>query len=643
MLEFFTHLLDTNGFPPRWHCGEWTPEHGWLHVVSDLAVWLAYFAIPCILVFFVLRRRDVPFPTIFWLFGAFILACGTTHLIEAVIFWQPIYRLAGVVKLVTALVSWGTVFALVPIVPKALALRSPEELNREIAARIHAEEALRQANALLEQKVQERTADLAAANAALQEQKARLHATLVSIGDAVIVTDGEGRITILNPIAKALTGWDDDATGRPLDEVFRIVSEETGEKVESPVRQVLREGAIVGLANHTILIAKDGTQVPIDDSAAPIRRSSGEIVGVVMVFRDVFERRRAENAALKTQNIFKLVHGIARIGHWEWNALTDENKWSPEIESLYGLPPGGFEGGYAGWSRRLHPEDLARAEAEVRRGLDVGRYFTEFRVIWPDGSVHWLEARANAIKDAQGKSIGFVGINMDISERKRTEEVLRAAKDDLEQRVKERTADLSAAVAKLEEEIAGRSQAELALRKRSQQLSALAGELILAEQRERRRLAKIIHDHLQQFLVAARFQLSALTSAGKSNLPEAAAKIDGLLSGCLDVSRSLTVELSPPVLHEDNLAESLRWLAAWMAEQHGLDVACSFPELPPLADELKVFLYESARELLLNVVKHACVKSARLKVELDSESLVRLTTCDDGPGFDPQSLKPGGA
>src|SRR5262249_38454844 len=114
VFNFLTHLFDTTGFRSRWDCCDWTLGHAWLHILSDLAVWSAYFAIPCIIVYFVLRRRDVPFPTIFWLFGAFILACGTTHLMEAIIFWHPVYRLAGVIKLLTAIVSWGTVGALVP-------------------------------------------------------------------------------------------------------------------------------------------------------------------------------------------------------------------------------------------------------------------------------------------------------------------------------------------------------------------------------------------------------------------------------------------------------------------------------------------------------------------------------------------------
>jgi two-component system, sensor histidine kinase and response regulator len=140
---FLSNLFDTSDFPPRWQCGSWTLGHGWLHILSDLGVWSAYLAIPCVLGYFVLRRKDVPFPTIFWLFVTFILACGTTHLMEAVIFWWPAYRLAGVIKLLTAVVSWVTVFALIPIVPRALAMRSSKELEQEIAERTRAEAQLR--------------------------------------------------------------------------------------------------------------------------------------------------------------------------------------------------------------------------------------------------------------------------------------------------------------------------------------------------------------------------------------------------------------------------------------------------------------------------------------------------------------------
>lgn len=129
----------------------------------------------------------------------------------------------------------------------------------------------------------------------LRQSEERLRTTLRSIGDAVIATDLGGRIVFINPIAQALTGWDElDAIGEPLERVFVIVNEETRETVESPVAKVLREGTIVGLANHTVLLARDGREVPIDDSGAPIRDADRSMMGVVLVFRDVSDRKAME-------------------------------------------------------------------------------------------------------------------------------------------------------------------------------------------------------------------------------------------------------------------------------------------------------------------------------------------------------------
>ncbi len=154
MLEFFTRLFDTSDFPPRWRCGNWTDSHGWLHILSDIGIWSAYFAIPILLLFFAGRRPDIPFRRVFLLFGAFILACGTTHLLEAIIFWWPVYRFAGLVKLATALISWATILFLIRVIPEALALRSP---------------------AMLEQEVARRTAELERTNSELQVEIAERH------------------------------------------------------------------------------------------------------------------------------------------------------------------------------------------------------------------------------------------------------------------------------------------------------------------------------------------------------------------------------------------------------------------------------------------------------------------------------------
>jgi PAS domain S-box-containing protein len=424
MLDFFARLLDTDGFPPRWYCGSWTPAHGWLHILSDLAICSAYFAIPGILAYFVLRRRDVPFPAIFWLFGAFILACGTTHLMEVIIFWHPVYRMAGAIKLLTAVVSWGTVVALVPAVPQALAMRTPEELQRAIVARKQAEDALQRANSELENRVQERTAELDEVNTALRHEREMLKVTLASIGDAVIVTDLVGRVTFMNSVAQALTGWSgEEARGQPLDSVFKIVNEQTRDTVTGPAERALAEGTIVGLANHTILIARDGTERPIDDSAAPIRHETGDIAGAVLVFRDVTEQRAAQRLARSLASIIESSDD-AIIGKDPGGTITS---WNRAAERLFGYSA---EEAIGRPVKILAPPDRADEMpsilARLRQGERIDHFDTTRRA--KDGRLVPISLTVSPINDQDGRLIGASKIARDISERKRAEEALREEK-----------------------------------------------------------------------------------------------------------------------------------------------------------------------------------------------------------------------
>ncbi|MBW3598781.1 MAG: response regulator [Planctomycetes bacterium] len=175
----------------------------------------------------------------------------------------------------------------------------------------------------------------------LRNSREWLNTTLRSIGDAVIATDTDGRVLLMNPVAESLTGWSEaDAAGRPLPEVFCILKEHSRKAVENPVDRVLAEGMIVGLANHTLLVSRDGVERPIDDSAAPIRDSGGALLGVVLVFRDVSERRRMERELQEHARQLEEAHRrkdefLAMLGHELRNPLAPI---SMGLELLKGPP-----------------------------------------------------------------------------------------------------------------------------------------------------------------------------------------------------------------------------------------------------------------------------------------------------------------
>jgi PAS domain S-box-containing protein len=209
-------------------------------------------------------------------------------------------------------------------------------------------------------------------------------------------------------------------------------------------------------------------------------------------------------------------------------------------------------------------------------------------------------------------------------ERAQTEEALERMNEELEARVGRRTEELLRANAELERTTA--------------QLRNLARELAVTEQRERRRLADMLHDHLQQLLVGARYQMELLGGGTGQEVRETIARIDDLLRQAIEVSRSLTAELSPPVLHTLGLGPSLQWLAQRLGTQLDLEVTLAIPpELPPMGEEVTIQLFQSVRELLFNVVKHAQVKTASLQVSEDC-GLLCFEVSDAGVGFDPATL-----
>ncbi|MBV8129149.1 MAG: PAS domain S-box protein [Planctomycetaceae bacterium] len=404
-MNFFTELFDTSDFPRRWDCGSWTPGLGWLHILSDLGVWSAYLAIPCILVYFVLRKKDMPFRAIFWLFGAFILACGTTHLMEAIIFWWPAYRLAGLIKLFTAIVSWATVIALVPLVPRALAMRSPEELEQEIAERMRAEEALRGSEQLFRQMAE-------------------------SIREMFWMQDGGWKRTLyVSPAYEEVWGRTCQSLYENPRSWIDTVHPDDREEVMVRLEQQLH-----GMSTDTeFRVARpDGTLRWVRCHAFPIKDHTGEVYRVAGLAEDITERKQAQEALRESEERFRGTFQNAAVGIAHVDA---EGRFLLVNEKLCGI---------VGYTREellvrtfrdvTHPEDLTVSLEQfhaLMRG-ELPSFSLEKRYLRKDGSVVWGDVSLSIQNGSAGKPAYGIAILQDISERRRLEEELRQAKEEAE-------------------------------------------------------------------------------------------------------------------------------------------------------------------------------------------------------------------
>ncbi|OQX18837.1 MAG: hypothetical protein BWK76_06450 [Desulfobulbaceae bacterium A2] len=254
----------------------------------------------------------------------------------------------------------------------------------------------------------------------------RFEVILRSIGDAVIATDLEGRIEFMNPVAEALTGWSlTEARGRPLEEIFRIVNEKDRGTVENPVRQVLSQGLVVGLANHTVLIDRSGNEHPIVDNGAPIADLAGHICGVVLAFRDMSEEQAATQALRDSEGRYRLLTEYA--GDWVfWLDAEGRHLYdSPACRLFTGYEPAAFAADQDLLTRCIHPEDRHLYEEHLSHNHNQVEKRLEFRVLHRDGSMRWLSHTCRPIADVSGRFLGRRGSNHDITDRKKTEITLR--------------------------------------------------------------------------------------------------------------------------------------------------------------------------------------------------------------------------
>ena len=351
--------------------------------------------------------------------------------------------------------------------------------------------------------------------------------------------------------------------------------------------------------------------------------------GSISLFAQALQQSRRRTAVksqalYETEDRFKMAAEAADVGTWHWDVERGELTWSDRCKSLFGLRPQDsitrerfFES--------IYLEDRAMVQRARQRALDEHHdYDVEFRIVQPGGSVRWILAKGRGLYGKDGRPLRMHGIAMDVTERKRAIEQLRVLNETLEHRVAERTA---------------------VAEQRTRQVRSLACELSQTEQRERRRLAEILHDHLQQLLVGARYSVSMLQSeVRQANLLEPVHQIDDLLLQSLEVSRTLTAELNPPVLNEGGLLKGLQWLTDWMRDKHGLHVDLrADSQCDPPSREVTLLLFQSVRELLFNVRKHAGVDHAEVALSQPDGDHIRIVVKDNGVGFDSRQTPATGA
>jgi PAS domain S-box-containing protein len=579
------------------------------------------------------------------------------------------------------------------------------------------------------------------------------------VTDSVLAMDLEGNLLYVNDTACLNHGYSKEELLQK--KIFDLVA--PGEYRERSRKRIQRmQAGFPPEFFEGVNQRKDGSTYPVEVRGKLVHVDGREFY--LGAARDITERQAAEQAVRESEERLRLAQQVAQIGTFDWDLQTGLNTWTPELEAIYGLPPGGFARNQKAWENLVHPDDRTTTLKFVERAFDTGEPIEgEWRIVWPDGSIRWIAGRWRVLQDDSGKPVRMTGVNIDITARKRAEKALQRLNEELEERVKERTADLQRTVellqleiedrleaeAKLQtseahfrssfdqspvgmvivdldfrfkqvnpafcrisgytaaelssmavpdivhpddlpkgleemgrfrnreidkvrleernirkdgtiiwieasvnlirdaearplyylgiiQDVTARKQAEAALQESKQRLHYLTSQILTAQEQERQRIARDLHDEMGQSLMALKMQLNSFkrrVKRGQEDWAEFDQAID-FVNVITDQTRKICQSLRPTALENLGLNGALRELLTEFQKHHGLKVMERFADLSGLlSNEAQITVYRLFQECLTNAVRHGKATSVTVSSQ-EGEGAVCFSCADNGAGFD---------
>lgn len=370
IVDFISNVLDTADWPPRWHCGKWTSFHGWLFIISDLLIWSAYFAIPAIIIRYITTKKHQRFIKLYFLFAAFIMACGATHFLDAVSFWYPAYRLNALVRCITAIISWVTIFYMIKLLPYYFSLKTPAALEAEVAMRKSAEQELQ-----------------------LKNEQLRNAETIGQFGHfewdihSGVIKTSEGMRQLLELA-------DGQEISTLADYLHFIAFEERIQEhdmldsfINNQHFRTHYQNVITARGNKKIFLTRGSI----------VTNSDRQVIKVIGTSQDITEFKRNKQLLEESRKVFKNAFDYSSIGM----ALVDiKGRWLDVNQSICDI---------FGYSREemqqqtfiemTHPEDI-ETDLEYTRKLlsrEIDNYRMEKRFFRKDGSIVWILLSASLV------------------------------------------------------------------------------------------------------------------------------------------------------------------------------------------------------------------------------------------------------